>query len=129
MVGNMLYIDIDYKNVQWEEWTERLCFVLENLNIKPRDIRIFETEKGYHIYVVVWGCIEDWLTVMVQALLGSDYKRETYNLSRLLSGCIFYQTMFRNKEKFRLTELEEHIKNRWSSLEFRGWWNSHRLQL
>jgi len=42
----VLYIDLDYKNVKWEEWTERLCFVLENLNIEPKDIRIFETEKG-----------------------------------------------------------------------------------
>jgi hypothetical protein len=58
----------------------RLC------QIRPRVIRIDRTRHGWHM-VIEWDRnFTPWQIVALQCVLGSDRRREAYNLARVFSG-------------------------------------------
>lgn len=86
-------VDLDQKfsPCRWAKWCDRAAWVFRECGITYLGSTVMESNAGYHVRIVAeWGMgLRDWPPVaiaMVQSLLGSDFRRETFNLSRILRG-------------------------------------------
>jgi len=90
-VNSKILVDIDYKYEDKERMVKmvsdfafKMYFVTDVLGVRFKGIKVYETVKGIHIYLDAES--ERPLTplevIVIQLALGSDYKRELYNLRR-----------------------------------------------
>jgi hypothetical protein len=90
-VNSKILVDIDYKYEDRERMVKmvsdfafKMYFVTDVLGVKFTEIKVYETSKGIHVYLDAES--ERPLTpleiIVIQLALGSDYKRELYNLRR-----------------------------------------------
>lgn len=63
----------------------RLFALCHTLQIAPRSIRLDRTARGWHMLVELPRAFEPAALVAMQAILGSDHRRERLNLMRVLS--------------------------------------------
>ncbi len=116
MEVSVVKVDIDYKppNVSLfaKEFAKKLKFVSKLLNLTVESVEAFETEKGYHVYVYFSGSrkLEDVEILVIQLALGSDYKRELYNMTRVLSEK--YNGKWNVMFKYKNCKLNEKITHR-----------------
>ncbi len=80
---NLVLLDIDTRPAPSCEKIWRLSRLLD---VQPRYIRIDRTRHGWHVVVCFNRRFTAIETVAIQSVLGSDLKRETYNLARVMSG-------------------------------------------
>lgn len=75
------------KAVFWEIG-RRLKFLEEILDIEIEEVKIRETRKGFHVYITTSEPFkpEPEFIVAVQLILMSDWKREVFNLDRIVKG-------------------------------------------
>lgn len=59
---------------------------LRHLNLSPEYLRIDRTRHGWHVIVQLKEKLSPAVTVALQCILGSDLKREQWNLFRVMSG-------------------------------------------
>lgn len=64
----------------------RLWRVLGRVELRPRYIRYDRTARGWHVLIGLPRRLTSGELVALQVLLGSDPKRERFNLYRVLSG-------------------------------------------
>jgi len=64
----------------------RIADALSLLGIKPLRASVFRTANGFHVYIHIKGSLTDMETVALQVILGSDYRRECFNLMRVRSN-------------------------------------------
>lgn len=78
----MIFCDFDTPRCpsMWE-----INRVFHILDIRPRYVRFDRTRRGWHIIIELPKPLEKAATVALQAILGSDPRRETLNLMRALS--------------------------------------------
>jgi hypothetical protein len=90
-VNSRILVDIDYKYEDRERMVKmvsdfafKMYFVTDVLGVRFTGIKVYETSKGIHMYLDAES--ERPLTpleiIIIQLALGSDYKRELYNLRR-----------------------------------------------
>lgn len=90
-MNSKVLVDIDYKYEDKERMVKmvsdfafKMYFVTDVLGVRFTGIKVYETSKGIHIYLDAES--ERPLTplevIIIQLALGSDYKRELYNLRR-----------------------------------------------
>ncbi len=80
---NLLLCDFDY----WKTPSvARLWYVLRILNLRPVWIRLDRTRRGWHAIIKITARLRPETIVAIQFALGSDRKRETYNLARVRAG-------------------------------------------
>jgi hypothetical protein len=73
----------DYDGKMPADFMERLETAGHILHIKPKLLRIDRTARGYHA-IIIWDAeLKPAEIVAIQAILGSDYKRELLNLARV----------------------------------------------
>ena len=64
----------------------KLWRVLRTTGILPKSVRYDRTNHGWHVIVEIWGeRIPSAERVALQACMGSDPKRETLNLMRVIN--------------------------------------------
>ena len=85
-----LLMDIDRKPKQLsrfaKQFVERMAFVSGFMSFPFCQIEIYETTKGYHIYLWTEGTQPSAIQkVLMQLALGSDYRREVFNYKRVCS--------------------------------------------
>jgi len=81
----MSVIKLDYdKKVRWGK--ERFLQAVDILRLNVRNLRVFETSKGLHVSFETKRQFSDCEAVAIQAILGSDWKREAYNMIRCRNG-------------------------------------------
>ncbi len=80
-MSTTLYLDFDNGAVLDES---RLGFLLETLDEHVRFRAIYKTRRGHHIEIELYGDYPPCSVVAMQAILGSDPRRETFNLLRAL---------------------------------------------
>lgn len=91
MSKTKILVDIDFKAENMrrlvkmaEDFAWKMYFVSSSLNLRFTKVKVYETKKGIHIYLDVES--ERPLTplevIIIQLALGSDYKREIFNLRR-----------------------------------------------
>jgi len=75
------------KAVFWEIG-RRLRLLEEVLGIVVKEVKIRETKKGFHVYITTEEPFkpEPEFIVAVQLILMSDWKREMFNLERIIRG-------------------------------------------
>lgn len=76
------YIKLDYDGTLPVDLTYRINWTASVVGLGIKAIRIDRTRRGYHVIVCVRGCVSAVSVVALQAILGSDPKRETFNLVR-----------------------------------------------
>ena len=82
-------LKIDFDNVRSIEGLRRRLLRLSRvIRILRLDVGDIETKpspsgKGYHVIIDMKREIPDLLAITLQSLMGSDYKRECYNLIRV----------------------------------------------
>lgn len=98
-----IMLDVDFK-IEPEQMARRVRFVehIAGVSLKLRDVK--ETAHGYHFYydVPVFPSYSEhvqYTRVILQLLLGSDYKREAFNWRRVRDGIENWNVLF--KAKFR----------------------------
>jgi len=114
-------VDIDYKPKNpskfAEEFADKLIFVSDMLKIFIDEVEVYETKRGIHIYVYASSKrkVSDEEIVVIQLALGSDYKREIFNWTRVISNPRpkRWNVLFRDKEKItRLSKILTVLINR-----------------
>ena len=81
-MSSILKMDFDFKK-NFKEFLERMSVAYFLLDLHPIKSEIYETQHGYHVYVYLAENLDNWEIVAVQAILGSDFKRECFNLNRI----------------------------------------------
>jgi len=123
MMQKTIKIDIDDRNTFD---IERFLWALRNLlatddNVKIEEVEVYETKKGYHIYLHLKQEIPPLQCLIWQCLLGSDINRELFNYMRIKDGDKNWNVLFKRKwcngyfskeEKTEnATKIENEIKN------------------
>jgi hypothetical protein len=62
-----------------------IWLVLRKLDLRPRWIETFRTRKGWHVWIKLTRAISRGARVALQAVLGSDPRREELNLMRVIA--------------------------------------------
>lgn len=95
-----LKIDLDE---EWEiiNFIDRYRFVFERVHIPVKDISIVRSRGGgWHIRIMMDCRLDPPVIIALQAMLGSDWKRETFNLMRILwTEMKHWNTLFHGTER------------------------------
>jgi len=92
----VLRIDLDDKE---EKTKKRFLWAIGLLSKyhKFEQVAVFETNRGFHIYLYLGERVEPILAMLLQQLLGSDRDRELYNYIRYKKGHRRWQILFSKK--------------------------------
>lgn len=75
--------------------------------IPPISVRVWHTVNGWHLEIDLDNEIDNIKAVLMQALLGSDFRREMCLLSRIERGCEEWNNLYQQKHK--VNELGQQI--------------------
>ena len=93
-------LDIDKKRISLED-VERIDWHIAFFNLDCVDIRVYNSASGNkHIEIDILNDVNDYELVFLQLAMGSDNKRECFNLLRVSSEAFSNQSwnvLFRNK--------------------------------
>ena len=92
-------LDYDRKTIP----LKRIIKILSTLSIPYHvtEDAIKKTKKGWHMEIPLKKDLPDFIIGYLQALMDSDYKRETFNLIRILSKTEYTWNILFNK-KYRM---------------------------
>lgn len=94
----MTVIMLDFDGAQLPAgWLDRLGFVARQFGVRVLGIEIDRTRRGWHVMAAVTGNVAPLKLVLMQALCGSDYRRETFNgvrAGRLRGVNVFWRDRF-----------------------------------
>jgi len=76
--------------------------------IPETPVRTWHTVNGWHLEIDLDDEIENIKAVLMQAILGDDYRRAMCLLLRIERGCRNWNTLF--KQKFKVNELGQRIE-------------------
>ena len=77
-------------------------------NIPEIPVRVWHTTNGWHLEIDLDNEVENIKAVLMQALLGSDYRREMCLLLRIERGCKNWNNLYRQKHK--VNELGQRVR-------------------
>jgi hypothetical protein len=104
-------IDLDTKDfAALQKNGKEIHWTLDTLNLTLKDYVMHETAKGYHIVLEIEEPLEPLAIVLVQALCGSDLRRETFHMARVLKlsdAPTFWQTRWNVLYEEKLTNGEK----------------------
>ena len=80
------FIDIDARRIPESLRIDRLVLIARTLRIGFNQIGYIKTQNGWHVQIRLSRALKPAETVAFQAILGSDPKREMFNLARVLGG-------------------------------------------
>lgn len=91
----ILMLDIDKAPIPYE----RISKVLSMLDLQPITwlVDVKSTTNGWHIIVPISNQLTDLEVVLVQVLMGSDYKRELFNTMRVKQNIKEWNVLFNTK--------------------------------
>lgn len=92
----VLRIDLDDKE---EKTKRRFLWAIGLLSKyhKFEQVEVFETNRGFHIYLYLGERVDPVLAMLLQQLLGSDRDRELYNYIRYKKKHRRWQVLFHKK--------------------------------
>lgn len=107
--GSLLKLDYDGRQFP-PNWMERLGFVARENRLAILWVRIDRTKRGWHLTAQLSKRVAPLRLVLLQALCGSDYRRETFNgvrAGRLNGVNPFWRERFNQlfTEHFRRVEI------------------------
>lgn len=76
-------LKIDLDGTLPRDIDERVHWCLRVMGVRVEWWSVRKTRRGWHVEVELRGRLHPWKVVALQAILGSDYRRETFNLRRV----------------------------------------------
>ena len=67
--------------------------------VPPLSVRVWHTVNGWHLEIDLDNEIDNVKAILMQSLLGSDFRREMCLLQRIERGCKKWNTLYRQKHK------------------------------
>ena len=61
---------------------DKIWWVFKTLRLRVRWCSFYRTARGWHLEIELTRRVHPWRIVALQAILGSDYRREAFNLRR-----------------------------------------------
>jgi hypothetical protein len=98
-------LDIDERR----KGVRRIRKVIELLGLKVKYWETYRTNGGWHHYIGVENRLSDLELCLIQALMGSDFKRECFNFLRIRSGKFAGQSwnvLFKRKYEYDIQKGE-----------------------
>ena len=110
---NLIKIDYDYKKRSsfMKSFIKLFVNLYETKNIIIDDIKIRETNKGFHITIKINKSIENEISLLYALLLRSDINREIYNICRLMHKKIHTYNFFAIRKEVRKNDGTIYISN------------------
>jgi len=111
MEKSIIKLDYDgFKNIDFLlKIVKGKKFVLAHFELLVEDLKVFRTNKGFHIYMKVNKPIEDAELVFIQLALGSDYARECFNWERVKTQHMGDNWNVLFKKKFALDTIQKEM--------------------
>jgi hypothetical protein len=118
--GTKLQLDIDFKSKAGllkfigTVWPFLFQFDWPHFGqLEVEDVRVSRTGHGYHVEIVVANEIEFIQLILLQAMFGSDIRRENHNLGRVTCTLmrpwdVLYDWKFKYYWKFRGRRMNEY---------------------
>ena len=95
----MSIIKLDYDGKTLYTFNKRI-WIIPYLGITCSRVEKCRTQHGgWHVRITVEEKLKALEIMAIQSLLGSDYRRETYNLFRIMMGMRNWNALFRGTEK------------------------------
>jgi hypothetical protein len=76
-------IKVDYDGRIPHDWQERFGRISRAFNVRILSVLFRRTARGYHVECRITGRVTAVALVAAQAIAGSDWRREAFNLSRV----------------------------------------------
>lgn len=76
---------IDFDGVVPARLTQRVQFVCRAHRVRVTLVEVHRTRHGYHVIIHITRRVSFMRAVLMQALIGSDWKRETFNSRRAIA--------------------------------------------
>lgn len=111
----MLDYDEEYEILHF---IQRYRFIFERVHIPVKDISIVRSKGGgWHIRVKLKVMLDPLTIIALQCILGSDWRRETFNMVRVLWTRIeHWNVLFQGREvKEEPSHRNEHLRYRRAS--------------
>jgi hypothetical protein len=83
--NDVLYVDVDCARIP-DSFFKFLGFLVRTIGIRVVLVENVRTVRGWHVLVTLDRGFPPLAIVTLQAILGSDPYRETFNLARVLGG-------------------------------------------
>jgi hypothetical protein len=93
-----LKLDLDGKN-GLTNFLNRI-WIIKYLGLRVEKCQVHHTTNGFHVRLVCENEVDDVKGVLMQALLGSDYRRELCNLFKVERGSKKFNLLFKEKWGF-----------------------------
>lgn len=77
-------------------------------NVPEVPVRVWHTTNGWHLEIDLDNEIDNIIAVLMQSLLGSDYRREMCLLLRIERGCKNWNNLYQQKHK--VNELGQRVR-------------------
>ena len=114
----LIKLDIDGKRIDWR----RIRTVLSMFNLKViiKNSSLKRTRNGFHLYLDIKSkfFVDDLTLCFLQAVMGSDYKREMFNWNRIVYGddwqkkhwnVLFNQKFYRKGDEIKRVSFETNM--------------------
>jgi len=106
-------IKLDYDGFRETDFLLKIVkgkrFVFAHFEILVEDLKVFRTNKGFHIYIRTNKPIEDAELVFIQLALGSDYARECFNWERVKTKHMGDKWNVLFKKKFAIETVQKEM--------------------
>lgn len=99
-----LRIDLDGQD-SFNSFLERTFLVRRSLGLVTTDVAVYRTKNGYHVFIQVENALTRYEVLLIQSLLGDDYKHTLAGYNQLRYACppTTWNVLFR--EKFYLNRV------------------------
>jgi len=101
-----LKLDLDGKN-GLDTFLNRM-WIMKYLGLKVTDVKVYHTTNGYHLVLELDNEIDNVKAILIQAILGDDYRRAACLLLRVERGCKDWNVLFR--QKYKINRLGQRVK-------------------
>jgi len=102
----ILKLDLDGKN-GLDIFLQRM-WIMKYLGLKTEYVKVYHTTNGYHLVLGLDNEIEPIKAILIQCILGDDYRRSACLLLRYERGCKDWNVLF--KTKYKVNQLGQRIK-------------------
>ena len=83
MKTDIIMLDFEEDNPQKKMSISRIGYVARKMRLPIKDAKAWRTSRGIHVRIWLKETVHPITAVLIQALMGSDYARETYNAIRV----------------------------------------------
>jgi len=101
-----LKLDLDGKN-GLDTFLDRM-WIMKYLGLKVIDAKVYHTTNGYHLVLELDNEIDNIKAILIQCILGDDYRRAACLLMRVERGCKDWNVLF--KTKYKINKLGQRVK-------------------